>query len=411
MDARLLLKAHLGKLESSEFERRMRVVRVLPDGAQLSDDGRWLHLDGELRSLAADLPDSVDDLSEKKWTFDSASGRLANWSGPAGWMSIRTGDGEIAGWRFEEKLGNPRNLGDGGRVLAFSKGLVETSSGRVLWYWPKGFRCDALASDNSRVLLSTAEAYEIWDYQKQERLATLPSPGRSTRFTALIPSDDLKAIFWQTDSQLRLIEDGRLKECYPPAEENVVSRDGRTVLQVDKKKVRWGQNTLPLTPHQPVLSRNGQWVAWILEDEVEIRRSADGALIARGGRPYNHRASFDRGGKWFWSVNYEGTVVSEITPSPAVLPPAEHEQLFAELWTGKRWRAGLAREMSPEDYEKRRQEWRRLGGSDWVVSANWKAPPEPESVVPWQVWLTIPLFLWWRLQAGRSEKGVPSWTS
>ncbi len=98
-------------------------------------------------------------------------------------------------------------------------------------------------------------------------------------------------------------------------------------------------------------------------------------------------------------------VVYELAPVPGKLPPPEHQQLFGELWTGRRLRAGMAVPLTFQEYERRRQQWRELCGREWVQGC---AYPEPSRPVPWQVLLLLPLpALLWLWRRKRQAEAAP----
>ncbi len=78
------------------------------------------------------------------------------------------------------------------------------------------------------------------------------------------------------------------------------------------------------------------------------------------------------------------TLVYELDRTPPQVPP-EGQRLFTELWTGTRLQRGLAVELTPAEYQRRREQWAEEAGSDWGLNPVWVNRAED-----WPWWWSLP---------------------
>lgn len=395
-ESRLLLKAGLGQLESGDLQTRMRAVRVFSRVAELSGDGRWIFANGVF-TLVGDRPEPLRAATD--WRYDRESGRMMSWS--MGAMSvIEIGRSQpVAMWDFEEeKLGWPTGLFDRGRLVVFQRGLAEAETGKVLWQWPAGLECAEVGRDSDLILLRAERGrLELWDYRQKRKLRTLPAG-----YGAVMASRDLKTLLWRTEKEILTPGGGPV---YPLGALNQLSPDGQTLVMAEQDSVHFQKvggacTSKPWDVADLFFSSNSQLLAWVREGQVEVRR-ADHELVAQGGEDRLHSATFDERGRWLCAGGWSESRLYELQPGRITPPPPEYQQLFMELWTGKRWKGGLTLPLTAEEYEKRRRKWRRLCQVDWVVSAQYRAPSRDPWL--WQLGLIVPLLgVWWAVRRRRT---------
>lgn len=401
--ARILLRSQLGRLQPSDLKEHLRTVRIYPGWGDISGDGNYYFAgpsDGpawSLWSLTSDFGQPITYPGEHT-SYDSESGLMLSWVDDSVMISDALTAKPIYRWSFDaQKLGRPLNLANAGRVVQFDYGIVDTRSGKPLLA-DSGHRLKWISSGSTRAILwKGTDHQELWDYSIPKLLGKLPKGDwdGSQNFRSLLAQGknsihSHNARLQPDQPSYRFLE-SRLS---PDGKQLLVSRADNSIL-MDLETGIWQR--LPRTTLLLEFSPDSKIYAWCLDGHVELRRTKDGSLLARA--PFKWRGdgpdiNFSRSGKWFCACLDENSWLCDLSPSFTNLPPPEDQQLFAELWTGRRLQGGLTVALTPAEYDKRRHQWREICGTDWTLSPDHR--PAPEGRVSWQAWLLAPLLaLWW----------------
>ncbi|MBT9588349.1 hypothetical protein IV102_33735 [bacterium] len=399
--AQLLLKSQLGTLTLADFKASLRSLRLYPLGGSISADGRWFISDVGARpywSLTSDQPLPVSYAANDGFRADLRSDQVMTWFRSS--MSICQGSSGQPRhrWNFDpEQLGDPRQFVHNGQWVAFEHGLVDARTGSVLWNWPQRLTFEWMADPGDRILLCDEdEQTELWDSAKKVRLSLFPD-------TELLKSQDGQRLLQVGEQSIQTLN-ARLQPgapSYPSGLDSILSPDGRHLVTLHDQRVDIfsgsAKVSLPIDASEATFSPDSQWLALSHDGQIELRRAPAWQPLARGGSDmlYLPSASFSQN---TLCLTDDISQVLEIAPRLSQLPPPDQQPLFAELWTGKRLKGGLALALSPAQYDQRRRQWRQLCGLDWTLSPNYRAP-QPPATYPWQVLLVTPLLgLWWALR-------------
>lgn len=387
--ARLLLQGWLGRLDPKELNGRLRVVQLLDEPAHVLDC-QWLETLSGHHQLIPLGPGKPVMLGPEKVAVERTSGRQA-WLTSSG-IELRglNGsrqpkiEGEFSADSIFQFFGR-------GRWLVADNDLIDLSTGER----------KKLPGDASHLFLDGQSGPEymyarhpIWNLQKGSEIPEL-SPVLACDGRGYILQGRHDLIAYDLDGKELGRLDGSVFEALevgPGASWAMVTRYERKIGAKEFPPLLW----IPGKEPQPIPSLGKHRAATALSPDGARMHRVD--FQAREEELYE-LPQFKRVAHWPWRGSWaqfssdhrylcvsqkRETLVYELDRTPPEVPP-EGQRLFTELWTGTRLQRGLAVDLTPAEYQSRRQQWAEEAGSDWGLNPVWMDRTED-----WPWWWSLP---------------------